>query len=133
MYLLDTNSISYLFKKNPNLVRNLLQVPANQIVTCSIVLSELFYGASLNPELESKLMAYYESFFEDVIIFGYDSLEAREFAKIKSRLKSKGQIIEDFDIMIAAVCLANGLTLVTNNLKHFKNIPGLEVVDWTKV
>jgi len=35
--------------------------------------------------------------------------------------------VEDFDLMIASICLANDLTLITNKLKHFKNIPDLKV------
>jgi predicted nucleic acid-binding protein len=46
-------------------------------------------------------------------------------------LKTKGRICDDMDILIAAFCKAYGLTLVTNNTKHFENIPGLLLADWS--
>ena len=37
---------------------------------------------------------------------------------------------EDADILIAAFCLHNNYILVTDNIKHFKNIKGLNTVNW---
>jgi predicted nucleic acid-binding protein len=52
---------------------------------------------------------------------------------IHSNLKTKGRICDDMDILIAAFCQTFGLTLVTNNTKHFANIPGLALADWSVV
>jgi predicted nucleic acid-binding protein len=46
-------------------------------------------------------------------------------------LKSKGRICDENDIYIAAFCKTYGLTLVTNNTKHFENISGLALDDWS--
>jgi predicted nucleic acid-binding protein len=46
-------------------------------------------------------------------------------------LKSKGRICDENDIYIAAFCKTFGLTLVTNNTKHFENIAGLSLEDWS--
>jgi predicted nucleic acid-binding protein len=46
-------------------------------------------------------------------------------------LKSKGRICDDMNILIAAFCQTYGLTLVTNNTRHFENIPGLALADWS--
>ncbi|MDR3311719.1 MAG: PIN domain-containing protein, partial [Spirochaetaceae bacterium] len=48
-------------------------------------------------------------------------------------LKSKGRICDDMDILIAAFCQTYGLTLVTNNTRHFENISGLSLADWSAV
>ena len=45
-------------------------------------------------------------------------------------LKQKGQLIGDADILIAAYCLVNGYTLVTNNTNDFDRIDGLRIVNW---
>jgi predicted nucleic acid-binding protein len=34
------------------------------------------------------------------------------------------------DLLIASTALIHGLTLVTHNLAHFVNVPGLTIVDW---
>jgi predicted nucleic acid-binding protein len=46
-------------------------------------------------------------------------------------LKSKGRLCDDMDVLIAAWCKTYDLTLVTNNTKHFENIDGLSLVDWS--
>lgn len=40
--------------------------------------------------------------------------------------------MDDIDIMIAGVAISNNLILVTNNLKHFQKIAGLEIEDWSQ-
>ena len=51
-------------------------------------------------------------------------------AEIYITLKQKGQLIKEFDILIAAYCLINGYTLATRNTKGFKRIDGLNLVNW---
>jgi tRNA(fMet)-specific endonuclease VapC len=54
------------------------------------------------------------------------------FAKEKARLKKRGLIIADMDLMIASIAIAHGLPLVTNNHKHFERIKGLRLIRWVK-
>ena len=51
-------------------------------------------------------------------------------AELYSVHRKKGQLIEDADIFIAAFCIVNGYTLVTNNVKHFEYAQGLSLVNW---
>lgn len=44
----------------------------------------------------------------------------------------KGIRIEDMDLLIAATPIYNELTLVTNNTKHFENVPNLKIENWKK-
>jgi predicted nucleic acid-binding protein len=46
-------------------------------------------------------------------------------------LKAKGRLCDENDVYIAAFCKTFGLTLVTNNTRHFENIPGLALADWS--
>jgi len=39
--------------------------------------------------------------------------------------------IDTEDILIGATAVRNGLTVVTNNISHFKRIPNLRVEDWS--
>jgi tRNA(fMet)-specific endonuclease VapC len=52
------------------------------------------------------------------------------YAKEKARLRKSGNIVDDFDLLIAATSIAFGLVMVTNNLKHFQKISGIELEDW---
>lgn len=51
-------------------------------------------------------------------------------ARIYAQLRSEGRVIEDADILIAATALAHGLALVTENVRHFERIQGLEIESW---
>jgi tRNA(fMet)-specific endonuclease VapC len=53
------------------------------------------------------------------------------YGEIRADLASKGAMIGPHDLMIAAIALANGLTLITNNLREFERIPNLICEDWT--
>ena len=53
-----------------------------------------------------------------------------KYIQTKLYLSKKGQIVEDFDIMIASIAISNNLTLVTHNTKHFQAIPDLQLTDW---
>ena len=52
--------------------------------------------------------------------------------KIYAELYNKRLTVGENDIQIAAFCLYNGYTLVTNNTADFENITGLQLVDWTE-
>ena len=44
-------------------------------------------------------------------------------------LKARGRIIGDGDVFIAAFCIVNGYTLITNNTQHYNNIPELQKIN----
>jgi len=50
---------------------------------------------------------------------------------IYAERKASGRLIDDGDLLIAAQCINNNYVLVTNNTKHFQDIKGLEIMDWT--
>jgi predicted nucleic acid-binding protein len=52
------------------------------------------------------------------------------YGGIKADLQSKGTIIDEFDLLIAATAIVVGYTLVTNNIKYFKRIPSLILENW---
>ena len=54
----------------------------------------------------------------------------RKSAEIHTNLRKFGKLIEDADIILAAFCVVNDYTLVTNNTKHFVNVEGLRITDW---
>jgi tRNA(fMet)-specific endonuclease VapC len=59
-----------------------------------------------------------------------DQVALDQAAKIYANLRKAGQLIEDADILIAAIALVNDMTLVTNNTSHFSRIAGLQLEDW---
>jgi len=55
---------------------------------------------------------------------------ARIFGKIKARLKKEGKLVNDADLLIASIVIANNGVLVTNNTAHFERILGLKLENW---
>ena len=55
-----------------------------------------------------------------------------DYGRIKTTLRNHGQIVDEFDMVIAGQALFNDMIVVTNNLKHFKGIDNLLVEDWSR-
>ncbi|MGH7961054.1 MAG: type II toxin-antitoxin system VapC family toxin [Candidatus Binatia bacterium] len=58
---------------------------------------------------------------------GVDDETCRIFGKERGRLRKAGKSIADFDLLIGATALRHGLTLLTNNSRHFSRIQGLRL------
>lgn len=129
-YLLDTNlCIIYLKGRNLNLKQKLESVAIQEIAVCSIVKAELCFGAmkSSNPE---RNFALQQAFLDQFVSLPFDDLAATTFGVIRSQLEIKGTPIGAYDLQIAAIALANNLTLVTHNTQEFRRVEGLQVEDW---
>lgn len=98
----------------------------------AIVAAELWYGAehSARSEKEKNTVATFIEAFE---IVPFDGRCAREYGRLRQLLGSKGAIIGDRDLMIAATAMANKAVLVTNNAKDFKRIPDLPFESWAEI
>lgn len=84
-------------------------------------------NSSKKKQNREKLKEF-QSLFDIIPIF--PSLDI--YAKEKSRLRKKGRIVDDFDLLIGATAIFNNLTLVTRNSKHFERLNGIDIEDWTK-
>jgi tRNA(fMet)-specific endonuclease VapC len=129
-YLLDTNTcIVYLKGRNLNLRQKLEAVTISDMAVCSVVKAELFYGAmkSANPERNSALQ---QGFLSQFASLPFDDLAAQAFGNIRAQLEARGTPIGAYDLQIAAIALANGLTLITHNTREFNRVKGLQLEDW---
>jgi tRNA(fMet)-specific endonuclease VapC len=129
-YLLDTNvCIVYLKGRNLNLKQKLEVITISDMVVCSVVKAELFYGAmkSVNPERNA---VFQKEFLEQFASLPFDDLAAKAFGNIRAQLEARGTPIGAYDLQIAAIALANNLTLITHNTREFHRVDGLQVEDW---
>ena len=131
-FLPDTNVWSlFLRGKDPALTARLRAVADADIRLCSVVKAELLYGAHKggrpsNFELLSKLFGRFVS-------LPFDDLAAEHYGRIRAPLSSAGNSIGANDLMIAAIAVANGLTVVTHNVREFRRVPTLVVEDWQSI
>ena len=100
------------------------------IAISTIVLSELEYGISKSqfPEKNRNTLI---NFLFNVTVLDFDSRAAVEYGKVCANLYKKGKPISPLDMLIGAHAKSAGLTLVTNNIREFGLIDGLEIADWT--
>lgn len=132
MYLLDTNIITFLQRGNENVVQKITNTLIDDLSVSTIVLAECFYGAYHHPTRSKELVNYYTKYFQNLETFNFDTKSAIIYAKIRNELANAGNLIADMDLMIASICIANNLILVTNNTKDFARIKQLIIEDWTK-
>lgn len=129
-YLLDTNVCVMYLNGRSELVRDrILSTPIQDMAVCSVVKAELFYGAmkSNNP---TRTLERQQQFLERFVSLPFGDDTAILFGQIRARLANAGTPIGAYDLQIAAISLANNLTLVTHNTREFDRVDGLQIEDW---
>jgi len=95
----------------------------------TITAAELYYGVynSVYPQKNGLNLA---NFLIGLSIFEFDSIAAMEYGRIRAVLRKKGTPIGPLDMLIAAHAQAKGLILVTDNIREFERVEGLEIENW---
>lgn len=129
-YLLDTNAwIQYLKSPNSPVEARLRETPVGEVLVCSVVLAELLHGA-LKYEKRDERQARVERTLAPFRSLPFDDAAAQHYAQIRDELERRGEVIGPNDLLIAAIGLSHGLTVVTNN-SEFRRVTGLRVEDWS--
>jgi len=129
-FLLDSNAcIRFLNDRKSSVARKIAKTPAKNINLCTVVQTELYYGAYRSSRIEDNL-AILARFFNLFKVLPFDSQAAQKMAQIRARLAKKGTPIGPYDLQIAAIALVNNLILVTHNTREFKRIEELQIEDW---
>lgn len=126
-YLIDTSVIINFLRNKESIVKTIANLEG-QLTSSYICLAELYEGIYRVKEKEKAEKAVLDFFTGLNEIYGVDEDVAKNFGQIRASLKTKGQIIEDLDLLLAATCLAKNLILLTSNPKHFSRIPHLEIL-----
>jgi len=129
-YMLDTNTCIFLLKQEKNVMAAFLANRKEGIGISTIVLAELEFGASNSANYE-KNKARLVFFISLVELLPFDASAAPVYGEIRTDLKRKGTPIGFLDMLIAAHAKSKGLVIVTNNIREFGRVEGLEVEDWT--
>ncbi len=127
--LLDTSVCVELLNGTPEVVARLKERAPGEVKLCSIVKSELLYGARRSRRQEQNLELL-ERFFQPFESFPFTDRVADEAARIRAELGQLGTPIGPNDLLIAATARSNDLVLVTRNVREFERVPGLRVVVW---
>ena len=130
IFALDTNIISYLWRRDARVRARLEAVAPGDVAVPSVVLAGLVYGMHNNPAAAPKLDMLLRDLRNAYPVLGFDAPAADWYGLLRTRFKA--QKLPDRDLMIASTCLAHGYALVTHNLKDFERIQELTLVDWLR-
>jgi tRNA(fMet)-specific endonuclease VapC len=137
MYLLDTDTLSKAHAGNANVAERLRTLEDPVIGITIVTKIEMLRGRMdyvLKAETSSDLLRAQgllertESRLAALLIIPFDTKAAEQFERLQavSKLRKIGRA----DLLIASIALANQAVLVTRNLRHFRQFPGLTVVNW---
>ncbi|MCK5720270.1 MAG: PIN domain-containing protein [Thiomargarita sp.] len=131
-YVIDTDILIYYLKNNHKVVENFALKNSKNITTTIINYTELLFGSyNSSNKQRTKNLQNIRSFLANIEIIGFDIKAANKFAELKAKLKQEDNIIADMDLIIASICVAHNLILVTNNTKHFSRIEDLMFENWS--
>lgn len=130
-FMLDTNTCIYLIKKkNPGILAHLKRHTTGEIGISSVTLAELYYGVSKSEHIQRNRDALHE-FVLPLEIADFDEKATEVYGNVRASLEKTGIPIGSMDMLIGSHAMILGVPLVTNNVRGFKRIKGLKVVDWT--
>jgi predicted nucleic acid-binding protein len=130
-FALDTNIISHLMREHPLVVSHIRDVLASQ---GKLVIPPLVYYEVRRGLLSKKMpvrTAAFDRLCQQIPVGAVTRASLDIAAQIYASLHSQRCPIDDADLLIAAFCLDGGYTLVTDNLRHFERVAGLQTANWT--
>lgn len=130
-YLIETDIIIFALRGDKNVLTKFEENKNLPISISMITYAELIFGAKRSQN-EQKNMIKVNHIRDIYAIEDLNEGVMEVFADVKAKMFEKGIRIEDMDLLIAATAIYNELTLVTNNTKHFENVPNLKLENWKK-
>jgi predicted nucleic acid-binding protein len=133
MDILDTTAFSAAMRNEPAMVDFLKARPPGELAVVPPVIAEIEYGIQrLEPGSRKRaLLSEREAqLLSAVRVLEWTPPASVRFGGIKAALEHTGQLIDDFDIAVAAIALAHEAQVITANLPHFARVQGLRSRHW---
>lgn len=133
-YMLDTDTCIFLMRGSVEaLAIKAEAVPLQQQVMSAVTYAELCFGVQKSATaMRKRNQAVLDSFAHHLAVLDWPSEAGQHFGEIRADLKKRGAELGLCDLMIASHARAIGAIVVTNNVKDFGRVKGLQVENWTK-
>ncbi|EPW2500001.1 type II toxin-antitoxin system VapC family toxin [Salmonella enterica] len=134
-YMLDTGICSFIMREQPEAVLKRLEqavLRRHRIVVSAITYAEMRFGCTgkkASPR-HAQLVDAFCSRLDAVLAWDRAAVDAT--TEIRAVLAAAGTPIGSNDAAIAGHAIASGAILVTNNVREFERVPGLQYEDWVK-
>ncbi len=112
------------------MLRRFEDFEVGEIGVSSVTAAELRHGAekSSRPGRNHEALG---AFLLPLEVLGFGDEAAAAYGRVRAALERAGTPIGPLDTLIAAHAVSLGVTLVTNNVREFSRVAGLEIEDWT--
>ncbi len=128
--MLDTNICIYVLKERPLSVLKAFEA-VDSLHISSIVYAELWSGIEQSPaKTKDERKEQLIQFLSLLNVHSWDESAGEEYARLHLYLKRKGMIIGNMDLLIASHAKSLDATLVTNNVREFERVKGLDIENW---
>ena len=131
-FLLDTCVLSDFARGDSSTLKHIREVSPDDLAISAVSEMEMNNGLRLNPRLARRLKPVMDAFLESVHVLPYDRAAAKATAEFGAALKQAGRPIGAYDALIAGTALAQGLIVVTSNVREFLRVGTLRVEDWRR-
>lgn len=129
-FMLDTDTCIALIKRKPApVLRRLSALAPGEAGISAVTLAELRYGVEKSAARDRNDRAL-DAFVLPLEVAAFDEAAAAAYGAVRSALEKAGTPIGPLDTQIGAHALSLGAALVTHNVREFRRVPGLTVVDW---
>jgi tRNA(fMet)-specific endonuclease VapC len=129
-YLLDTNICIYIRRRRPpEVLARFEKLKPGEAGLSVITYGELLYGVEKNQS-QTKAMQLLREMLALLPVLPLPAEVGEAYGAIRADLETRGEVIGNNDLWIAAHAKASKLTLVTNNEKEFRRIGGLKIQNW---
>lgn len=131
-YLLDTNTCIYIAKHNPPAVRErFARHTAGELAMSVVTLGELRYGAERSQAREQALQTI-QHLISLIAVYPLTESAGEHYGQIRASLAARGLPIGNNDLWIAAHARSEAWVLVTNNVREFNRVEGLQIENWVE-
>ena len=131
IYAFDTNIISYLLKKDEQVQKQMKTAIDNEYEF--VMLPIVYYEVSrwLLERKAVRLQAEFHQMCAEMPLAEANKAVWDKAAELYVYTRQIGKSVgSDVDLFIAAFCIVNGYTLITNNTRHFEDITGMKFINW---
>lgn len=130
-HMLDTDvAIAAITGRSKALLRHLEENESGLCVSV-IIYAELRFGTAKSRNF-AKNASDLGDFISLLTVLPFSRLAAEHYGDIRADLERAGRVIGGNDLLIAAHARAEGVTLVTNNIREFGRVPGLRTETWLR-
>lgn len=123
-YLVDSDWVADWLGGRSQAVQLLANLAGQGLQISLVTYGEIYEGIyfSRDPKASERI---FTRFLQTVPVVPLSKPILRRFARVRGNLRSKGRLIPDADLLIAATALQHNLSLVTRNVRDFQRVPGL--------